>query len=173
MDQAIPLRNHPLKNAHPLYALLYDNAIRHTLNESDEADGERLQIAIMDIGRFQNFESAAYSLLPLYNNFPRHVTIITEKMNHPGGNNPTYWATLRLTYEGINEIDKYKARLKEECFTPGEDPPLPTDSNILKFAKSLILRSVRDIVLFDKSKEIIIEQKNNYANKLISSGMFN
>ena len=145
--------NHPLHNAHPLYALLYDNAIEHTKNvSSDRKEGERLQTAILTLAQ-QNFEASAYILIPSYNNFDRNVTINIDKMDNPGGNNPTYWATLRLACQGIGDASIYEGIIKVNS----RGPPLPKNQTIFAFANSLIgtnptdvIRRVNDSHLFNK-----------------------
>lgn len=126
-------KSHSLKGYHELYGILYDSVDMYL--DKDWKDNSTLKSAILLLAH-KNYKAAAEVLIPNHReNWGRIQTTPTVSMRFHGGNNPVYWAALRLAYQGTQHPFHYKSAINQRTRYP---PALPTDPVILEFAKHII-----------------------------------
>ena len=148
---------------HPLYDVLLKSAENEKMSKFNK---KQLQEAIIDLAH-QNYKAAAYTLLSEYNPYDMHMSIVSKKMQNPGGNNATYWIALKLAAEGMGNPMLYNASFLR---TNARDPPLPTDKNVLEFAANI--RPHRSTwVLANWSEEVKKKRLDLFKEKILNSNL--
>jgi hypothetical protein len=105
---------------HDLYEILYNNS-----------EDINLRTAIYHCDK-RAFELALYIIHPLYPWKERGNPPV--KMGNPGKDNPAYWVTLKLAYDGINDSSSYHSILNN---SEENRIPLPQNKELEGFIKMI------------------------------------
>ncbi|MEW8441578.1 MAG: hypothetical protein AB2689_25805 [Candidatus Thiodiazotropha taylori] len=136
--------------SHELYEILWNNVDRYTV---DKHDREALRRAIYSINE-GSFKAAGFILIPDYDpNFSHRVTNNLSRMKNPGGNNPVYWTALRIASDGVGDPINYHSLFNPK-YHNSTNPSLPTNPQILEYAKHISPANLKGIVIrLDKYPE--------------------